>query len=225
MIMARALLKSVLMLTLLLITTFLVVGCRVDSELWIDKTGAGHGKLKITGWHGSKAELESELKKSFKDFSLRGSGSEYTVKLKWNKLEEIRRPVKMRTEPDGTIMLDLGLANLGSITVHVDGTIDKEKTGGKIKNSNSVVFESGRAVVYYKPGTSVSKTHTLKYAIVIFGIAVIGIVVFAVIRKRKLNAVSISGNSSRKARFCSKCGSSIHAVDTFCGECGGKIGQ
>jgi hypothetical protein len=222
MIMVRPLLKSALMLALLLITTFFVAGCRVDSELWIDKTGAGHGEIKITGWPGSKAELESELKKEFKDFSLSGSGSEYTVKVKWNKLEEIGRPAKMRTEPDGTIMLDLGLADLGSITVHVDGTIDKEKTGGEIKNSNSVVFESGRAVVYYKPGTSVSKI--LKYAIVIFGIAVIGIVVFAVIRKRKPNAVSASINSSRKARFCSKCGSPIQTVDTFCGECGGKIG-
>jgi hypothetical protein len=209
------------LLGFLLIMILFVVGCRVDSELWIDKTGAGHGELKITGWPGSKAELESELKKSFKDFSFSGSGSEYTVKLKWNKLEEIGRPAKMRTEPDGTIMLDLGLAELGSITVHVDGTIDKEKTSGEIKSSDTVIFERGRAVVYYTPETSASKI--VKYVLATIGIVVVGIVVFAVIRKRKPNAASASG--SRKARFCSKCGSPIQGEDTFCGECGGKIGQ
>lgn len=215
--MMRASFRRVLLGFLFIIILF-VVGCRVDSELWIDKTGAGKGELKITDWPGSKAELESELKKTFKDFSLSGRGSEYSVKLKWNNLEEIGRQVKMRTEPDGTIMLDLGPADLGSITVHVDGTIDKERTSGEIKSSSTVIFERGRAVVYYKPGTSVSKIP--KYIFGILGIAVAGIIVFAVIRKRKPNAAS----SSRKARFCIKCGSPIQGEDVFCGECGSKIG-
>jgi len=199
---------------------FILSGCKFDMELWVKKSGAGHGDLSVSDVPMmTKSGLEADLEKyGIKVLSIteKESGN-FKAKIKWS---DFNRAFESRkVNKDGSIFLNFGEAELGSITVHVDGKIDKKRTRGYVKSSNTVVFSSGKATLVYKP--------RLSFPFFILWIVIIGIVIVVVssllaknkLIKPKLRQI-VSQEGESKTIYCSQCGAKITGNVSFCSQCG-----
>ncbi|MFZ5997589.1 MAG: hypothetical protein ACOYW7_08885 [Nitrospirota bacterium] len=211
-----------LFLLLIMLAAFMLSGCRVDSELWFEKTGAGHGVVKVTGWLGPKESLEAEMKRSkLKDYSISGGNGVYEIKFKWSDIDDVASyGSSMTPDKDGLAKLVFPNRDYGSTTVHVPGSIVKEKTDGNITASDTVIFEGRGGVIYFRPGTTIGKIIT--YILIALGIVVAGVIAYSFLRKKPA-----TGNSATvaapAAKFCGGCGTPVQVQDVFCGSCGNKV--
>lgn len=223
--MLRKILRKIPVAAIALSVIVIIGGCKVDAELWVNKTGTGHGVIKIEGAQElSKADIERELKNSFEIESLKDKGNgDYTAKVTWS---DIRKIGGMETDKDGMVRLTIKNNDSGSTTVHVDGTIDKNKTNVEVKGSDTVVIKGSNLfgaprVIVYKPGASSSNIPP--GILIVIGIVIVGFVAFVLIKKRGSNINRFVSVISKNPRFCIKCGAQIQKEDTFCGECGNKV--
>lgn len=126
----------------------------------------------------TKAQLEAELgKHGLNVVSVFDKGSgDLEAKIRWSDFKSFGT---RKVNSDGSIFLDFGAIELGSITVHVDGNIIKEKTTGYVKDSDTVIFASGKATLVYKP---ISRFPTIAVALIVVVCVLVGI--FVLLKKR-----------------------------------------
>lgn len=163
--------KRILLSAFFLSFILSAVGCRVDLEVWVNNNGSGNGTMLISGVPMfDKNDFKSRLaQKGIECLSLTDVGiGAYESKIKWTDFD---RAFGRRIENgDGSVYLDFGKIELGSVTVHVDGQINRERTGGAIVDNSSVRFTSGAANLVYTPNKAPSFQPVI---FIIIGIAVV----------------------------------------------------
>jgi len=235
--------KRLLMLTLCLVFILFLCGCKVDLEAWVDKSGGGHGTMILSGMPMGESDLRGRLSQKSIDlisFIDKGVGV-YEAKIKWSDFVKSFGPRKVNN--DGSIFLDFGNVELGSITVHIDGKIIREKTQGNIKDDKTVVFTSGRATVVYTP----TKAHDL-LPIILIGMGIFAVVILAIFIIKRANTqgevkveqteeaklqdedmetdapyTATANLQSSEAQFCANCGTELLLKNNFCTKCGTKV--
>jgi ribosomal protein L40E len=216
-------------------------------DVWVDKSGGGNGTMVISG---VPMLGESDLKKKLSQkgielvsFNFNKILGVYEAKIKWSDFNKSFGTRKVNE--DGTVSLDFGKVELGSITAHVDGTIVREKTKGTIKDDKTVTFTSGRARLVYIP----SKIDILPLVLMGGGALFILIVVIVLIRRsnkkeepaelaqtvdikpdtqKAETEVSSTINTEKQvssAKICSNCGAGLAPAHSFCTKCGTKVNQ
>lgn len=140
----------------LLALILLSAGCRIEGEVWVKNSGAGHGVFHISGIpFVTKADIEDEFRGSCDEVvvtELDGGG--YKAEIEWSDFEKMFQARKVNE--DETILLHFGKADEAPInlTVHVDGKIDESKTSGRLRDSETVFFGPGTdAYLVYKPNS------------------------------------------------------------------------
>ncbi len=178
----------------LFLPLLLVVACKIETEIWLDRTGKGHGVITLKEFEGW---TEDEIKEKIVSPGMeiisiekKGEGN-FVVKVKWDDFKKAFDKGEFRKEKGGKIFVNFGkLENIQSgsvtmleqvLTVHVDGKII-ETTGEKI-DKNTVVFKEGEATLTYKPaGFSLLPL----FVILIFVVAVVIIlIIFLFLRRKK----------------------------------------
>jgi hypothetical protein len=163
--------------TLLGVLVFLT-GCKVEGELWVERSGEGKGRFLASEVPITKPELEVELaKKGFEVDKVEEKGPDtLEAWVHWKSFASPGPFDAMEERPDGTIRLAFGRApELGALTVHLDGKV-LESTG-YVKDKNTVIFEGGRrAVLTYQPAS--------RAAVVLIALAIMLVAILALVRVR-----------------------------------------
>lgn len=212
-----------------------LAGCKVDLNVWVDNTGGGKGNIELTAVPIGEAELRQKLiQKGIEVISVQTKDYVMEANIKWtdfNKAFGTRR-----VNQDGSIFLDFGNVELGSITAHVDGKIDQSQTNGNFPDSSTVVFTTGRATLVYKPNVTMALLHSPIFLGILGMLAVSGIIIVVYFRNRSSKPVEqpipqsekvesqdvISNTTVSGRKFCRDCGSLLEATDIFCTNCGKK---
>lgn len=189
----------------------LLAGCR--AEMWIDRTGAGHGVFYIPSYLMDKNSLESEIRKSrVTVISVEENNGYVIARIKWNTPEQ--GGINRHLNSDGTITLDLGSpAGFESFIVHVDGKV--LETVGKKIDDNTVDFGnlwSTRATLTYKPKFN----FTILLGIVLGAFVIFVGIWIALVMKKK---------PSQKTNFCIQCGKQNERNAKFCIYCGKPLNK
>jgi hypothetical protein len=219
---------------------FLIIflfGCKVDTEVWVNNNGGGRGTLLISDVPFIlESEVREKLKqKDIKLISFNGKGpATYEAKIEWSDFNKSFGTRKV--EDDSNIYLDFGNVDSGSVTVHITGDIDRNKTSGEFLNNNTVKFTSGRAELWYKPTATNQKDIIiiLISIVALFGVFVIFMITknsgnskkpCAQIQESQIPQKEIVVESQDKyipasSRACSSCGSKALPNAKFCIKCG-----
>ena len=164
--------------TLLGVLVFLT-GCKVEGELWVERSGEGKGRFLASEVPITKPELEVELaKKGFEVDKVEEKGPDtLEAWVHWKSFASPGPFDAMEERPDGTIRLAFGRApELGALTVHLDGKV-LESTG-YVKDKNTVIFQSGKqAVLTYQPAAN-------RALVVLIALAIMLVAILALVRVR-----------------------------------------
>ena len=210
----------------------LLSGCVVNMELWVDNSGGGHGTVSIIGggFMVTQEQVSAEFKKRGVEVTSINQNEQgnMNVNIKWSDIKSIgkRQPLD-----NGYVLLDFGKSEAGSITVHVDGKILKEKTTGKLLDPSTVQFGYGPTRLVYLPNPPPGFPI---YGVVALGIlGLLAVAVIFIVRKGKgkqaLEAEQTSATSSDVSvptsgpTMCSDCGTEIKPDHQFCTKCGKKV--
>jgi hypothetical protein len=156
----------------------LLAGCKVEGELWVERSGEGKGRFLVSEVPITKPELEVELvKKGFEVDKVEEKGPDtLEARVHWKSFANPGPFDAIQQRPDGSVRLAFGRApELGALTVHLDGKV-LESTG-YVKDNNTVIFQGGRlAVLTYQPASR---------AIVVFiALAIMLVAILALVRVR-----------------------------------------
>ena len=156
----------------------LLTGCKVEGELWVERSGEGKGRFLVSEVPITKPELEVELvKKGFEVDKVEEKGPDtLEARVHWKSFANPGPFDAIQERPDGSVRLVFGRApELGALTVHLDGKV-LESTG-YVKDNNTVIFQGGRlAVLTYQPASR---------AIVVFiALAIMLVAILALVRVR-----------------------------------------
>lgn len=212
-----------------------LAGCKVDLDVWVDNSGGGKGSMVLTAVPISEAELRQKLmQKGIEVTSVQAKDFGMAANIKWtdfNKAFGTRR-----VNQDGSIFLDFGNVELGSITAHVDGIIDQGQTKGNFPNPSTVVFTTGRAKLVYKPNVAMALLNSPVFLGILGALVIIGIVVFFRKKSTKPKGQAMpqaektypqevtSKDTMPDKKFCRGCGTQLEAADVFCTNCGQQRG-
>jgi hypothetical protein len=212
-------------------------GCQVDTEVWVNNNGSGRGTLFISDVPFIlESEVREKLKqKNIKLISFKEKGpATFEAEIEWSDFNKSFGTRKV--EDDSSIYLDFGNVDSGSVTVHITGDIDRNRTNGDFVDNNTVKFTSGRAELWYKPTATIPRD----LIIILISIGALGLVfVVFMIAKNSGNSKK-PGTSSQENRFpqkemvvesqdkvipassrvCSSCGSKALPKAKFCIKCG-----
>lgn len=221
---------KLIFLIAIFLVPFVLTGCRVDLEVWVDNFGGGKGIMAVTGAPISEAELRQKLiQKGIDVVSVSPKDLGLEANIKWT---DFNKSFGSRIEnQDGSIVLDFGHVELGTITVHVDGKIDQGQTRGNFKDLNTVIFNTGSmAKLVYMPNKRLNVP--LAAIVIIIILTAVGIIVFLKRRSSESLKQSITQTeqtsskdivSKEKAsdkKFCRNCGTQFEPADDFCTNCG-----
>lgn len=211
---------------------FLLSGCVVNMELWVDNSGGGHGTVSIIG--GGLLVTPDQVRAEFKKRGVEVSSinqdeqGNMNVNIKWS---DIKRMGKRQPLDNGYVLLDFGKSEAGSITVHVDGKILKEKTTGKLLNPSTVQFGLGPTRLVYLPNPPPGFPIYGVLALGILGILAVA-VIFIVRKGKSKQALEVEQTSPTSSdvlaqtpgpAICSDCGTEIRPDHQFCTKCGKKV--
>lgn len=145
----------------LIVTLFgllsLIVGCRVEGEFWVERSGAGRGYFTLYQIPLGKPDLELELaKEGFIVEKVKEIGPD-TLKawVRWENFTDPRPFESLEELPDGSVRLSFGRApDFGSLTVHVKGKVIEST--GYLKDGDTVIFEGGKqAILTFRPSSRI----------------------------------------------------------------------
>lgn len=142
---------------LALVFVLLFAGCKVEGELWVERSGEGRGSFTVSQMPLTKPELEVELaKRGFIVDKVEEKGPE--VLEAWVHWERFANPgpfESFKKLPDGKLQLSFGQApDFGALTVHVDGKV--LETTGYLKKDDTVIFEGGKqALITFRPSSRI----------------------------------------------------------------------
>ena len=153
----------------------LLTGCKVEGELWVERSGEGKGRFLVSEVPITKPELEVELvKKGFEVDKVEEKGPDtLEARVHWKSFANPGPFDAIQERPDGSVRLVFGRApELGALTVHLDGKV-LESTG-YVKDNNTVIFQGGRlAVLTYQPA---SRAIVVFIALAIMLVAILALV-------------------------------------------------
>ena len=150
---------------LLVLPLLFIMGCKIETEVWLENDGTGHALMTLTEFKGY---TEDKIKKEIIDPDMeivsmkKIKEGNFEVKVKWKDFKKAFDKGEFKKEKNGNIFvnfgkiesMDVGGGNLleQKITVHVKGKI--LKTAGEKIDDHTVVFTSGETTLTYKPYSS-----------------------------------------------------------------------
>jgi hypothetical protein len=206
----------------------ILTSCITETEIWVDNSGGGTAKTKITGaFLINKDDIRKGLiKESFENITITDKEpGTYEVTMKWNDFANSFGT--RRINEDGSITLGIKKLGMGaSLKVHVNGSIIKERTSGNIIDDQTVSYVGGsnkNRQVTYMPKNESSLVIIMLCAGILIVIIILtvnhGIVETKEIETEIINDV---GEGSEN-RFCTNCGEPLAPQNIFCKKCGQKI--
>jgi len=156
----------------------LLTGCKVEGELWVERSGEGKGRFLVSEVPITKPELEVELaKKGFEVDKVKEKGQDtLEAWVHWKSFASPGPFDAIEKRPDGSVRLVFGRApELGALTVHLDGKV-LESTG-YVKDKSTVIFQGGKqAVLTYQPAN--------RALVVLIALAIMLVAILALVRVR-----------------------------------------
>lgn len=131
-----------------------ISGCRFEAELVIASDGSGAGSLVLIDPPPGITIQDMSRQLERAGFTAgpiaTPSPNRYQCRIAWTRFD--RSLGRRIVNTDGSVTLDFGPIDQGTVIVHVPGAIDAADTSGVVSGRGTATFTRGRARVTYAPG-------------------------------------------------------------------------